>query len=110
MVVSDFKRPASEFWKEDSLVITNTDDLMAEIAHFTRDVVSNFKVCKCFVCLYFHPFLGTDVLKGLLCCFIICLHRFLMIRSQRNLSQRKHAHLTMTQIVVIVKKKNSEED
>ena len=28
-----------------------------------------------------------------------------MIRSQRNLSQRKHAHLTMTQIVVIVKKK-----
>ena len=28
-----------------------------------------------------------------------------MIRSQRNLSQRKHAHLTMTQIVVIMKRK-----
>ena len=53
MVVSDFKRPASEFWKEDSLVITNTDDLMAEIAHFTRDVVSNFKVCECLcVCTF----------------------------------------------------------
>ena len=63
-----------------------------------------------FCCVSVLSSFPTDVLKGLLCYFIICLHRFLMIRSQRNLSQRKHAHLTMTQIVVIVKKKNSEEE
>mmetsp|Transcript_1191 Transcript_1191/g.2196 ORF Transcript_1191/g.2196 Transcript_1191/m.2196 type:complete len:1553 (-) Transcript_1191:57-4715(-) len=43
-IVSEFKRPATEFWKEDSLVITNTEDLMAEIGYFSRNIVSNFKV------------------------------------------------------------------
>ncbi len=43
-IVSEFKRPVSEFWQDDSLVITNTDDLMAEIARFAKNVVSNFKV------------------------------------------------------------------
>ena len=43
-VVSEFKRPVSEFWKGDSLVITNTDDLMAEILYFARNIVSTFKV------------------------------------------------------------------
>jgi len=43
-IVSEFKRPAAEFWKEDSLVIANTDDLMAEIGYFSRNIVSNFKV------------------------------------------------------------------
>ena len=44
-IVSEFKRPAAEYWKDDSLVITNTDDLMAEIGHVARHIVSNFKVC-----------------------------------------------------------------
>ena len=43
-VVSGFKGPVSEFWKGDSLVITNTDDLMAEILYFARNFVSTFKV------------------------------------------------------------------
>ena len=43
-IVSEFKRPAAEPWNDDSLVITNTDDLMAEIAHFSRNILSNFKV------------------------------------------------------------------
>lgn len=46
VVVSEFKRPVSEFWKDDSLVITNTDDLMAEIVYFTRNIVSTIKVCE----------------------------------------------------------------
>ncbi|KAL7543753.1 hypothetical protein ACHAXR_013445 [Thalassiosira sp. AJA248-18] len=43
-IVSEFKRPVAEIWKDDSLVITSTDDLMAEIGHFSRNLVSNFKV------------------------------------------------------------------
>lgn len=43
-IVSEFKRPGAEVWKEDSLAIANTDDLMAEIGHFSRNIVSNFKV------------------------------------------------------------------
>jgi len=43
-VVSEFKRPTAERWKEDSLVITSTDDLIAEIGHFSKKVVSNIKV------------------------------------------------------------------
>jgi hypothetical protein len=43
-IVSDFKRPAAEVWQNDDLVITNTEDLMAEIGHFARNIVSTFKV------------------------------------------------------------------
>jgi hypothetical protein len=43
-MVSDFKRPAAEIWQNDDLVITNTEDLMAEIGHFARNIVSTFKV------------------------------------------------------------------
>jgi len=43
-IVSECKRPVAEIWKDDSLVITSTDDLMAEIGHFSRNLVSNFKV------------------------------------------------------------------
>ena len=39
-MVSAFKQPAMEEWKEDSLVLTNTDDLMAEIGHLARNIVS----------------------------------------------------------------------
>ena len=41
---ADSERPVSESWKDDSLVITNTNDLMAEILYFARDIVSTFKV------------------------------------------------------------------
>ena len=43
-IVSEFKRPAVEFWADDGLVTTNTDDLMEEIGHLARNVVPNFKV------------------------------------------------------------------
>lgn len=43
-IVSEFKRPAAEFWKDDSLAITNTDDLMAEVVFFAKHMVSTFKV------------------------------------------------------------------
>jgi len=42
-MVSDV-RPAAEIWQNDDLVITNTEDLMAEIGHFARNIVSTFKV------------------------------------------------------------------
>lgn len=41
---SNFKRPVAEFWKDDSFVITNTEDLMAEIRYLARNIVSNLKV------------------------------------------------------------------
>lgn len=43
-IVSEFKRPMAELWKDDSFVITNADDLMAEIGYFSRNIVSTFKV------------------------------------------------------------------
>lgn len=42
---SIFMRPVSELWKDDSFVITNAEDLMAEVEYLTKDVVSNLKVC-----------------------------------------------------------------
>ena len=45
-IVSDFKRPAAELWQDDDNVTTNTEDIMAEIIHFARNIVSTFKVCK----------------------------------------------------------------
>ena len=44
VIASDFKRPTSEVWKEDSPVITNVEDLMAEIAYIAKDIVTTFKV------------------------------------------------------------------
>lgn len=41
---SNFQRPVSELWKDDSFVITNAEDLMAEVEYFARDIVSNFKI------------------------------------------------------------------
>jgi len=43
-MVSEFKRPAMELWKNDSLVITNTDDLMSEIEYASKDIISDVKV------------------------------------------------------------------
>jgi U3 small nucleolar RNA-associated protein 22 len=44
VIASDFKRPTSEVWKEDSPVITNIEDLMAEIVYIAKDIVTTFKV------------------------------------------------------------------
>ncbi|KAL9182688.1 hypothetical protein ACHAXT_013340 [Thalassiosira profunda] len=40
----EFQRPVAAQWKEDSLVVANTDDLMEEIGYLCRNVVSTFKV------------------------------------------------------------------
>ncbi|KAL7548328.1 hypothetical protein ACHAWF_011614 [Thalassiosira exigua] len=42
--VSEFKRPVTEPWTGDSLVITNANDLIQEIGHYSRNIVSNIKV------------------------------------------------------------------
>ncbi len=43
-MVSEFKRPAMEFWRDDSLVIPNTDDLISEIEYASKDIISDVKV------------------------------------------------------------------
>ena len=44
-MVSEFKHPVDlHSWKEDTLVIANTDDLMYEIGYTSKDVVTNMKV------------------------------------------------------------------
>lgn len=43
-MVSEYKRPATEMWKNDSLVITNADDLMSEIEYASKDIISDVKV------------------------------------------------------------------
>lgn len=43
-MVSEFKRPVSDVWKEDTLVITNSDDLMCEIGCASKDIVTTLKV------------------------------------------------------------------
>ena len=43
-LVSEFKRPVLEHWTGDSLVVTNTDDVMAEIVQRSRNVITTFKV------------------------------------------------------------------
>ena len=43
-ISSAFKRPVTEFWKDDSLVITNTDDLMSEIGYSSMHIVTDMKV------------------------------------------------------------------
>ena len=47
------KRPADVFWKDDSYVITNTDELMAEVGFLARDIVSNVKVGSSFALTLF---------------------------------------------------------
>lgn len=44
--VSEFQRPVMEPWKDDSLVVSNIDDLMAEIRHFSKNIISHVKVGK----------------------------------------------------------------
>ena len=43
-LVSGFKRPVLEHWTGDSLVVTNTDDLMAEIVQRSKNAIMTFKV------------------------------------------------------------------
>ena len=43
-LVSEFKRPVLEHWVGDSLVVTNTDDVVAEIVQRSRNVITTFKV------------------------------------------------------------------
>ena len=88
-IASDFKRPAAEFWQNDDLVITNTEDLMAEIRYCASNIVSNFKVGRRTCHIWF----------ALFCVFIIMIlinnllsstpFRFLMIRNQMMCTQLK---------------------
>eukprot|EP00804_Cyclotella_cryptica_P000287 CCRYP_010222-RA/>CCRYP_010222-RA protein AED:0.03 eAED:0.03 QI:184/1/1/1/0.75/0.6/5/416/1480 len=44
-MISEFQHPVViNSWKEDTLVVTNTDDLMYEIGFSSRDIVTNMKV------------------------------------------------------------------
>ena len=43
-MVSEFKRPAMNLWKDDSFVIANTDDLMNEIGIFSKNIISDLKL------------------------------------------------------------------
>lgn len=44
-MVSNFKHPVVKTsWREDTLVATNTDDLMYEIACSSKDIVTNIKI------------------------------------------------------------------
>jgi len=43
-VDSEYKRPVEDQWKEDSLVVTNQDDIIREIRHLARDIVVDIKV------------------------------------------------------------------
>ena len=43
-MMSEYQSPVMKVWKDDSLVITNTDDLMSEIGYAGRDILSDIKV------------------------------------------------------------------
>ena len=43
-MMSEFQSPVLKCWKDDSLVIANTDDLMTEISYAGRDMLSDIKV------------------------------------------------------------------
>lgn len=43
-MMSEFQSPVLKGWKDDSLVMTNTDDLMSEIGYAGRDILSDIKV------------------------------------------------------------------
>ena len=43
-MVSEFKQPVETPWKEDTLVVTNTDDLLHEIGYLSRDIVTDMMI------------------------------------------------------------------
>lgn len=44
-VVSEFQQPVvTSSWKEDTLVVTNTDDLLYEIGFSLKDIITNIKI------------------------------------------------------------------
>jgi hypothetical protein len=43
-MMSEFQSPVLKLWKDDSLVTTNTDDLMSDIVYAGRDILSDVKV------------------------------------------------------------------
>ena len=43
-MMSEYQSPVLKCWKDDSLVMTNTDDLMSEIGYASRHVLSDIKV------------------------------------------------------------------
>jgi len=43
-MMSEYQSPVLKVWKDDSLVITNTDDLMSEIGYAGRDILADIKV------------------------------------------------------------------
>lgn len=43
-MVSEFKQPVETPWKEDTLVVANTGDLLHEIGYLSRDIVTNMKI------------------------------------------------------------------
>ena len=46
-MVSSFKHPVVQTaWREDTLVATNTDDLIYEIACSSKDIVTNIKILE----------------------------------------------------------------
>ena len=44
VMLSEFQSPVLKLWKDDSLVVTNSDDLINEIGHIGRHVFSDIKV------------------------------------------------------------------
>ena len=46
VMMSEFQSPVLKLWKDDSLVVTNSDDLINEIAHIGRHLLSDIKVIK----------------------------------------------------------------
>lgn len=44
VMMSEFQSPVLKLWKDDSLVVTNSDDLINEIGHIGRHVFSDIKV------------------------------------------------------------------
>ncbi len=46
VMMSEFQSPVLKLWKDDSLVVTNSDDLINEIGHIGRHLLSDIKVIK----------------------------------------------------------------
>ena len=43
-MMSEYQSPVLKDWKDDSLVISNTDELISEIGYAGRDILSDIKV------------------------------------------------------------------
>ena len=43
-MVSEFKHPVVHHWKEDTLVVTNTDDVLYEVGYLSKDIVTDMKI------------------------------------------------------------------